>query len=319
MAIKIHKRKGGDRTTVGEIASNFKLVKRSYDDIMNMLLDIDGTPASNFMPEYNNSGVMLPNSVFIGKSNEGETIVIISKNADEALIKSLENLPQPVTVYVSNNDIEYSGRIDHEVDDENNRNFSATVFSIYADTVIDGDKHTVLFDITDSWNTGNGIVNFVNFSMSGVATEPRVIITKSEIYTPEGELRDIFKMDEDAVKELENAREEYKNYEKATEDQDYYDYMESTFYNQDDNNSIDMDDDRNDYDYFGGNHRRGHRMTVRKIGHKHKHTRGHSRKTARKHHERKSNRIVKSGRKQHHTRNHKGGLQKKAGNKTRRA
>lgn len=102
-------RRGGDASSeVNKIASDFGLVKRTYGEVVSKFLDDDVEGLRDFMEENENNGTLAPNVFFFGKTKDGEHVVIVSKHADEGLLKRLRGLPGDTEVYVTDTDVEYS-------------------------------------------------------------------------------------------------------------------------------------------------------------------------------------------------------------------
>lgn len=103
-----HRRGGNVGPAIESIASDFGLIKRTYGDVVDKFLVDDVEDLREYMEENENNGTLVPNAFFFGKTKDGEHVVIVSKHADEDLLKRLRDLLGDTQVYVTDTDVEYS-------------------------------------------------------------------------------------------------------------------------------------------------------------------------------------------------------------------
>lgn len=245
------KRGGRNEKEIRKIVSQFSLVERSYSDIFDTLLDDVMDGLKEFMTDCCQiEGKISANSFFTGLTNDGTNIILVSKKADSDLLKELELLPEPRNVYIFDDNInfEVNENWDYSTDygDEITRTFKLSGVSD-----IEGLNHNVEFIIhAQDGNTGKGKMDFFTIPHN-TEKEPDVIIIKSELYTPQGNMLDIFKMSDDTKKEIEEAvREANQGFNKHA-----------------DKLMREYENEMNDNDYFGG---RNKRRSIRKSRRHHK-------------------------------------------------
>jgi hypothetical protein len=103
-----HRRGGNIGSAIESIAKDFGLVKQTYGHVVGKFLDDDVEDLRGYMEENENDGTLVPNAFFFGKTKDGEHVVIVSKHADDGLLKRLHDLPGDTEVYVTDTDVEYS-------------------------------------------------------------------------------------------------------------------------------------------------------------------------------------------------------------------
>lgn len=148
---------GDDERSAAEIAEQFGLVKRTYADI-----------ASRIDDEYNEykdyiedccyfKGTLPKDSFFLGESNDGTTVVMVSKSANKELIRKLENMKPPLEVIMLEKDLKFhlSDGWDHALD---TGHITSRSFSIDGKSHIGHIKYAVSFRLDGDYSEEHGTV-----------------------------------------------------------------------------------------------------------------------------------------------------------------
>ena len=289
-------RGGNADASLSSIIDKFDLVKRSYDDVYDMEYFDDAL--SEFKDAIEDccyfKGELAANSIVVGKTDDGASIVLVGKNADKDLIDRLEKIGESVKVYVLDDDIGIV--ITSGWDYDGGKLVTSFGLTFTGEVKLRGSDHDISLIISGDkrkdWENGSGDLQLVTnvdyeehlagqkrFTESSLMAlsrlnldrelgdivgegirqaRPRVRhveISHSSLYTPSGDLGKMIEFDDQTKETIEEGRKKYHEFLDEQDERMKQDYeYRMSGYDQEEPDSPPYYDSDG---YYGGKKRNG--------------------------------------------------------------